>query len=285
MPGFRWLLVVCALAGAGGPARGQGTGEIGLAGRLVSDVPMQFDRFRVEVTATALHRGHPATSFVSVDGEFRLKDWGEGAVELRVVNMAGAVVARRLVTARQAGEVEIRIEGGVGAPPARAAVSLYRLEHMPPRSALKSWQKAAKAAKSGRKDEAERHLREAVRADPEFADALEQLGVYALARGDYEVARGYLTRAADLDGANGEYQSHAAVAELMTGHPEEAEARARQARRLSPEQGRAKYVLGLALLQQGKQTPEALRNLEEAATEFPGAKAIVAQLRGGRPHP
>jgi tetratricopeptide (TPR) repeat protein len=173
----------------------------------------------------------------------------------------------------------------VQAPPARAAVSLYRLEHKLPKQALKSWQKAAKAAKSGRKDEAEQHLREAVRVDPEFADALEQLGVYALARRDYEVARGYLTRAADLDGANGEYQSHAAVAELMTGHPEEAEARARQARRLSPEQGRAKYVLGLALLRQGKQTPEALRNLEEASGEFPGAKAIVAQLRGGRPHP
>lgn len=285
MPGFRWLLVVCALAGAGGPARGQGAGENWLTGRLVSDVPVQFDRFRVEATATALNRGQPAAAFVSVDGEFRLKDWGEGAVELRVVNVAGLVVARRLVTGRPAGEVEIRIEGGVQAPPARAAVSLYRLEHKLPKQALKSWQKAAKAATSGRNAEAEQHLREAVRVDPEFADALEQLGVYALARRDYEMARGYLTRAADLDGANGEFQSHAAVAELMTGHPEEAETRARQARRLSPEQGRAKYVLGLALLRQGKQTPEALRNLEEAATEFPGAKAIVAQLRGGRPHP
>jgi Flp pilus assembly protein TadD len=220
-----------------------------------------------------------------VDGEFRLKDLGEGAVELRVVNMAGAVVARRLVTARQAGEVEIWIEGGAQAPPERAAVSLYRLAHKPPKQALKSWQKAANAAKAGRNDEAERHLREAVRVDPEFADALEQLGVYALARRDYEVARWYLTRAADLDGANGEFQSHAAVAELMTGHPQEAEARARQARRLSPEQGRAKYVLGLALLRQGKQTAEALRNLEEASGEFPGAKAIVAQLGGVRPHP
>ncbi|MBE7540947.1 MAG: tetratricopeptide repeat protein [Bryobacteraceae bacterium] len=285
MPGFRWLLVVCVWAAAGGPALGQSAAGGWLTGRLVSDAPMQFDRFRVEAAATALSRGQPAAAIVSADGGFRMQDWGEGAVELRVINVAGAVVARRLVTARQPGEIEIRIEGAAETPPARAAVSLYRLRHKTPKQALKCWRKAASLAKAGRKDEAERYLREAVRLDPEFADALEQLGVYALARKEYEVARGYLIRAADLDGANGEFQSHAAVAELMSGRPEEAEARARLARRLSPEQGRAKYVLGLALLRQGKRTPEALRNLEEASGEFPGAKAIVAQLRGGRQHP
>jgi Tfp pilus assembly protein PilF len=285
MPGYRFLLVLCLLAWNTIPAPGQGAGEIVVTGRLVADAPTAFVGFRVETRASALNRGQAAVAFVSVQGEFRLAGVGEGTVELSVIDDAGTVVARRLVAARQAGEVEIRIPGATPATPARAAVSLYRLRHKPPKAAIRYWRKAAKAGKAGNGEEAERHLQEAVRADPEFADALEQLGLYALARRDYELARGFLARAADLDGANGDFQSHAAVAELMAGHPAEAEARARLAQRVAPEQGRAKYVLGLALLRQGKGTQEALRNLEAAAAEFPGAGAIAAQLRARGPHP
>lgn len=254
-----------------------------ITGQLVSDAPVAYDQLRIEVTQSAASLFRLA-EFVSSSGHFRVAGLADAAVELQVVNPAGAVLARLAVHPAAGRDLEIHLPAAPGNSVARP-VSLYQLQHKTPKTARALWRKAMSKHRAGKTAEAEKCLNEALKLDPEFAAAIEQLGLYAFARRDYSAASQYLLRAAALDQANVRTQSHAAVAELLAGHDAEAERLARTTLRLDPGDGRAHYVLGLALLRQSKNQAEALRNLDQAGPEFPRAAQIASQLRAGVPHP
>jgi tetratricopeptide (TPR) repeat protein len=281
---LKMLLKACGLLAFPLILAAQQKGDHAITGQLVCDAPMPFDQFRIVAASSAVRSEANQGTFASPSGHFRLGGLGDGAVELRVLNRAGVVIARRVVHPSAGRDIEIQLPGTPGASGAWA-VSLYALQHKTPKAAKALWRKARANHREGRTADAEQCLVEALKLDSDFAAALEQLGLYAFARRDYAAASQYLQRAAGLDQANVRTQSHAAVAELLAGHDAEAEHLARKTLRLDPGDGRAHYVLGLALLRQSKNQAEALRNLDEAGPEFPRAAMIASQLRARAQHP
>lgn len=249
-----------------------------LTGRVAGDGDVMVERLMVVAKRRAtLDRS--ASALISPSGTFELKQLPEGPVELEVVTHRGDVIARHFAQIPSFSAVEIRLPGEMRRVAPSAPVSLYRLEHKVPKEAKKLWKQAGKLSKRGKPGEAETLLRRAIEIDPQFAEALEQLGIYALQRGDTTVSLNYLTAAARLDTANPLFQSHAAVANYVAGRNEDAESYARKTLRLAPEEPRAHYILGLSLLRMGKDRHEAIRSLRAAEPAFPKAKQVLEQLK------
>jgi tetratricopeptide (TPR) repeat protein len=122
-------------------------------------------------------------------------------------------------------------------------VSLYRLKHRIPKLARREFDAARKLIGKKAYLEAEARLVAAVAADPEFADALAQLGVLQLMRGEYTGADGHLSRSARLDEANSLILGYASVARLFGGKPGEAAGLARKTLKLDPDNLQARKVL------------------------------------------
>ena len=130
----------------------------------------------------------------------------------------------------------------------------------------------------GQYDQALRYLTEAVRLDPNFLEARMNLGfVYAKigqakeALDEYEEA---LIREPNL----AVLHSNKAAALVMLSRWEEAEQAARRALQLDPASIDANYMLGIALMKQGKITPETAARLAVAAKKHPRARAFLAEV-------
>lgn len=266
--GLLLLAVAVSLA-----AQGRKTATV--TGHVVSESGLNLDGYQV-VARVPGSLDSNRSAYTGANGRFDIADIPEGYVEFEVRTLRGEKVASRVSQVPSHGTLEIPLPEGKRGP--GGVVSMYRLSHKVPRKAQKLWDKAAKLHKSGKAAEAEAKLREALSLDPEFASALEQVGLYAFHRGDVAEAQQLLTRAAELDDAEPRYQSHAAVASFMSNQSEDAERFARRALRLDPEDRRARYVLGLALLQQNRNRSEVIENLESAKAAFPRAAEVLKQL-------
>jgi Flp pilus assembly protein TadD len=73
--------------------------------------------------------------------------------------------------------------------------------------------------------------------------------------------------------------SDKAAALVILGRWEEAELAARRALQLDPASIEAHYMLGIAMLQQSKITPETAAHLAIAAKEHPRARAFLAEVQ------
>jgi Flp pilus assembly protein TadD len=73
--------------------------------------------------------------------------------------------------------------------------------------------------------------------------------------------------------------SDKAAALVMLGRWEEAELAARRALQLDPASIETNYMLGIAMLQQSKITPETAAHLAIAAKEHPRARAFLAEVQ------
>jgi tetratricopeptide (TPR) repeat protein len=122
-------------------------------------------------------------------------------------------------------------------------VSLYRLRHKVPKLAQREFDTARKLIRKKEFAAAEDRLLAAVAADPDFADALAQLGVLQLMRGEFGRADLHLARSAGLDDANALILGYASVARMFGGKPGEAAGLARKTLRLDPDNLQARKVL------------------------------------------
>src|SRR6185503_4324777 len=116
--------------------------------------------------------------------------------------------------------------------------------------------------------------------DPDFMEAHNSLGVQHLKCDGYEPALAEFQKAVALDPGAGSPLANMAATLLAVGRSAEAETAARKAIRLDPSSEISRYFLGLALLQQQKDTSEALDNLQRVSEKFPRARLAIAEFVG-----
>ena len=173
---------------------------------------------------------------------------------------------------------------GKGMPARRAAerpgvISSRHLAHKPLKAARREFELGIQAGHKGRLAEAFQHLTEAVRLDPAYLEALNELGSRHLQNGEPQAALEYLERALAIDGNSADVVTNQTWALLALGRLEEAERAARRAVQLAPDADTGHYQLGIVLTLEGRITPETAEQLALAAKKHPEAVIPLAYLR------
>ena len=160
-----------------------------------------------------------------------------------------------------------------------SVVSARGLAHQSPKAARKEFDLGVRDSRKGRIDGALKHLIEAVRLDPDLIEAHAQLGMVYARTGQPLLALDHFKRALALEPNSATLHSNAAAALIALHRGDEAERAARRAVQLAPGSAEANYVLGLALLQERKITPEVVTCLELASTKYPTARETLDLIR------
>jgi len=163
--------------------------------------------------------------------------------------------------------------------PSGGSISLAQLRHRVPKEARKLFLRAARLAKREDHAGAAKELEAAVRLDPEYAGAYEQLGIeYGELRRPSDAAvifRRLLELSPDSVGAH----CYLGMALLQMGDRGQGEEQIRRALRLSPGDARCQFLLGYLLWQQEPTRDEGLARIHEAARTLPYAKKVLRSLQ------
>jgi Flp pilus assembly protein TadD len=163
--------------------------------------------------------------------------------------------------------------------PPRGGVSAQGLAHKPPKAARKAFDQGLRAWKKGQSEQAVRYLGLAVGLDPSFGEARTVLGMMYAKTGQPREALEQYERALELEPNLAILHSDKAAALVMLSRWEEAELAARRALQIDPASIDANYMLGIAMMQQAKITPETAAHLAIAAKEHPRARAFLAEVQ------
>jgi tetratricopeptide (TPR) repeat protein len=147
-----------------------------------------------------------------------------------------------------------------------------------PAGAIKEFRRSEKCVDSGDFSCAVQHLQKALKADPQFLEAHNNLGASYLHLSRYQDAIGEFEAAIALDQTMVAPQRNMSLALFSLRRYAEAETAARKALTLSPQQKAAQYSLGRALAAQGSTSPEAEQMLRESLSAFPDARLSLAQV-------
>ena len=147
-----------------------------------------------------------------------------------------------------------------------------------PAGAIKEFRRSEKCVGSGDFPGAVQHLQRALKVDPQFIEAHNNLGASFMQLQRYEDAIAEFDAASAIDSKmEAPYRNKSLSLFLLRRYPE-AEAAARQALEISPEHKASRYTLGRALAAEGSASPEAERLLRDALSEFPEARLPLAQV-------
>src|SRR5579872_2468779 len=174
--------------------------------------------------------------------------------------------------------VEVRLPATKIARPTGETTSVVRLRHRPRKDALQAARKAQKFSEAGDYLHAAREYEKAVAADPEYSEALGNLGAQYVRLGRMEDSVALFQRAIALDPAASLHQSNLALALVKLGRQEEAEKWARHAVEIDGSNGMGHYVLGCVLTFHTTTVAEAIKQLQTAARTVPRAHEVLAQL-------
>ena len=165
------------------------------------------------------------------------------------------------------------------ASPPRGGISARTLAHKPSKAAVEAFNRAAQAWNKGQNDQALLYLGEAVRLDPGFVEARTNLGaLYAKTNRPKEALDEY-EQALALEPNLAILHSNKAAALVMLSRWEEAEQAGRRAVQLDPKSIDGNYMLGIALMKQGKITPETAARLAMEVKKHPRAGAFLAEVQ------
>ena len=147
-----------------------------------------------------------------------------------------------------------------------------------PPKALKEIERSKKAFEAGDLRASNGHLEKALRIYPDLLQARFDLGGNYLRLHEYEKALPEFQQIIEgkPDFAEGHYALSVAFF-LMHRYPE-AEASARRALELDPEPTEYRYMVGNAIIAQGRCTPEAKELLRQSRDKFPNASLVLAQI-------
>lgn len=147
-----------------------------------------------------------------------------------------------------------------------------------PAGAIKEFHRSEKCVGSGDYSCAAQHLQKALRADPKFVEAHNNLGASYLELSRYQDAIAEFEAAIALDEKMVAPHRNMSLGFFLMRRYVDAEAAARRALAISPEHKPARYSLGRALAAQGSASPEAERLLRESVNDFPEARLSLAQV-------
>lgn len=172
---------------------------------------------------------------------------------------------------RRAREIKIERPAGVG-------ISIARLEHKVPKAARKEFERGAKSIREAKSSDAIRHLLKALELDSGYFDARFQLGNQYFATGNHNSSLREFDRTLEIDSSFVPAHINRAFVLLYLHRAQDAEASARRAVRLAPDNQAALYILGLALASRSPKSEEAAACLRGATGMFPRARLAMAEV-------
>jgi len=262
------------------PALGRGSAETGWRGDVVSvSGEVETASAPGDSLVVVLTSGFEMERRADVrsGGDFQFGDVPYGDYELKVTTVYGQVIHREYVSVNSmTNHISVRLSRQRVERPGSGTVSAARLRHKIPSKARKEFEKGVEAARKDDSAAAIGHLTRATELDPDFMEAHNSLGIQHLKCDGYEPALAQFQKAIELDPGARAPVANLAATLLALGRSAEAETAARKAVRLDASNGISSYFLGLALLQQQKNTSEALDSLERASETFPRARLVIA---------
>ncbi len=276
--------VVLIVFSFGGFLAAQITGQV-LRGEVVGGDPKTYmeGRLQVEVYDSASHMVLDRVP-VAPNGSFEFRTQSQsngGGLDIRLVNQRGDVLRQERYISTMATPGPLRLSLASSRPserPSGEVVSVGRLSHKPTKKAFKLFRQAEKANDQRRFEEAVRLLEEAVKADPEFMEAYNSLGNRLLQLKRLPAAVQAFQKAIEIDPADSKPYSNLAITQMHLGQYVEAERTARRAAQMQRNTRHADYIVGLSLVAQKKNLPEALSLLERSAGELPHAHMAAGQI-------
>jgi tetratricopeptide (TPR) repeat protein len=157
-------------------------------------------------------------------------------------------------------------------------VTIQHLLHSVPRKALREREKAEKAFGQNRPEEAMSHLESAIRIDPEFVWARNDLAVLHLRINDPYPAIEQLNEAIKFDPHFSLLFVNLAIGYIKTAVFNDAERAAREAAGLDRTTTLPRYLLAVSLYFQKKFTEEALRCATQTSEDYPAAHLFAARI-------
>lgn len=243
-----------------------------------------YNDFVIDVQNSTSHL--PAGSFyVNSAGGFEIHGIQPGTYVVTVRNSSGPLSRQMLNLNDHMGVLSIAVDQNQrhAASSVDAVVSVHRLTHKVPKAAKKQYDKALAAGDDNETVIA--CLKRATELDPEYVEALNNLGSRYIVTGQFDKSLEVLKQAATVDPSNSFVHTNLAAALMATNHSSEAEQVARRAVQLSSNNDKARYMLGLALYNEQKFTDEAVQMLRDAQARFPNAGlalAVITAQRGDR---
>jgi tetratricopeptide (TPR) repeat protein len=159
-------------------------------------------------------------------------------------------------------------------------ISARALGRIPGKAAQKEFNRGMGAVNKGLNTEALEYFEKAVRLDPSYVQPYVQSGIVR-AKADQPLLalQSFLTALA-LEPDADFLQFNVAYTLFMLRRPSEAEVFARRVARRSPWFADAQYVLGVALVMQGKLIPEAVAALRVAGVQHTEAREMLVWVEG-----
>jgi tetratricopeptide (TPR) repeat protein len=147
-----------------------------------------------------------------------------------------------------------------------------------PSKAIKEYERSQKAFRSGDTRTSAEHLQKALLIYPDFIQAHNALGLRFIQFGEYEKALAEHQAALSLDPLSALSHQDISFALLLLNRNKEAEDEARQALNLDSRLVSSRYVLGRAVIAQGRFTSESMDMLRQSEAAFPDASLVLAQI-------
>ncbi len=218
----------------------------------------------------------PHQAAVATSGSFEFRDVRAGTYTLRLCEQ---IVEIRPFT----GELSIRLPKRPVARPVSGTISVRELQRPSRPKAFRAFVEAQRAREAGHGTEAMRKLEQALRIDPDYAEARCNLGSEYVRQGRYPQALEQFEKAAAGGFNSAVLYSNLCWAYCALGRWQDAERAARHALDLDNHYGRAHYLLG-SLLARGirpealEKAPEAARHLRLGAEDVPRAHIEIAGI-------
>jgi Flp pilus assembly protein TadD len=165
--------------------------------------------------------------------------------------------------------------------PART-VTLHQLTHKIPKKAVKEYEHSIKAQSQGDRDAAIEHLNKAVVIDPQFWEALNNLGVNLVSAKRVGLGIEQLRKAITVDPHAPVAYANLSLAFFQEHKFGDAEQAARQNAAIDPLATTGPLVLGTSLILEHKFTLEAEESLRRATKWFPQARIPLAVVLANR---
>jgi tetratricopeptide (TPR) repeat protein len=248
-----------------------------ISGELSSDQAYDFSSLEVELQELS-NQIHPAErAHVFADGRFELRNVSEGQYMLNVKTDMGDLIHREVVQVQGYDNKRLLVKLRSPNPqrPPSGVISLQQLAHKPPKEAQKAFLKSLKLLGKGDTAGSLEWLRKAVDLDPDYMQAINNLGVRYLVAKRMDEAIAQFRRAIELDHYAPASYSNLAHALVIKGDPVNAEAAARRAVELDPQDPKPSYLLGLTLVMQDKFTSEAVSSLRRSEHISPRARLTL----------
>jgi Flp pilus assembly protein TadD len=253
-----------------------------LHGRVTTETETHQSYF-VQLASGADHFVVPSVS-TDLAGEFHINGVIAGQYSLTVTDSSGQVLQEGFVNVSSNVPLEVRLQSQRAARPATGVISAAKLRHKTPGKAVREFNGAKQARADGDVIQAVDRLQKAIRIDPGFMEAHNNLAAAFIDLKRFDEALFELDRAAELDPADALVNINRTVCLSRMGEFAKAEVYARRAVDLDPMSPQARHALAMVLFQEQKFTLETIDNLERSADAFPAARLTAAYIlsRNGR---